>query len=152
MPRQPQPTFDVAPEHRSYVHLKCGQITVVDGDDFEGLCCPFTGLFGVTTYCVHCQAQDSLDKFAWLDTKESLGAYRRRMRTAVSPIYYAFGRLMPWLYVVVAPAFAAYGAVRLLPSHPIIAGVIAFVAAAFVGMIVFGAFLNMPVNDFRKYR
>ena len=146
-----QPTFDVVPEHRNYVHLKCSQITNVDGDDFEGLCNPFTGLFVVLTYCVHCQSQGSVENFAWVDTKESLANYRRRVRSTLSPMRILSGRLAPYVCIVAIPLALIYGATRIVPSHPIIAGVVAGIVGVFVGIIAFGAFLSLPGSDFRKY-
>ena len=88
------PTFPVAPSQRTYVHLACAQSTTVDGEDYKMLCDPFTGPFGVSTFCVHCGGQDKLERFIWADTRESLAAYRQRVRSTLSSSYLLWRRLV----------------------------------------------------------
>jgi hypothetical protein len=66
------------PDSRPYIHDRCGQVTVVSGNDFTRLVNPFT--FVSQTYCVGCQGFASLRSVAWADTGESIAAYRRRLR------------------------------------------------------------------------
>jgi hypothetical protein len=150
--RTPHPTFATVPEQRTYIHLPCGRSTVVDGDDFRGLCDPVGGLFGTTTFCTICNQQDRLDRFIWADTKESIADYRRRMRSTVSPFYMLRRRMLQWLCVPIGPLVLAYLAWRFVPKFPVIAAIVAFIVALFVGMIAYGLYLGSAETDFRKYR
>ena len=145
-------TFPATPDGRTYVHLDCGQQTHVDGDDFRGLCDPVGGLLPVRTFCTHCGRLDPVDRFAWADTNESLADYRRRLRSTLSPWYVAKRRLLLLGGLLLVPAALAYGAARLIPTHPIIAGTAGFLVGLLIGLMALGAHLGAAETDFRRYR
>ena len=68
---------------RPYRHLKCGGITVVSGDHYVMLECPFRPVSA--TFCVTCQDFVPLKSVVWQDTGESIKEYRDR-------VYYS----VPW--------------------------------------------------------
>jgi len=72
---------------RVYVHKKCKQPTQVNGDDFAGLCNPFSLCLG--TVCTTCGGPRALKTFYWADTKEPLHLYRKRLRKKV-PAFYTY--------------------------------------------------------------
>jgi hypothetical protein len=150
--RDPHPTFAVVPNQRTYIHLTCGQATVITDEHFKGLCDPLTGWFGVSTYCTTCARQDRLERFYWADTKESLADYRRRIRATLPAGYLLKQRLVPLICALIVPAVCAYLAWRFVPKFHIAAGIGAFLIAAFIGLLAYGAFLGTDEIDFRKYR
>jgi hypothetical protein len=142
--------FPVAPSQRTYVHLACGQPTTVDGEDYKMLCDPFTGPFGVSTMCVHCGTQDRLERFIWADTRESLADYHKRLRSTLSPFYVVRRRLALFGCLVVVPAALAYLGARLVPSYPIVMGIVGAVAGLLIGAIAYGGYLGMNETDFHR--
>jgi hypothetical protein len=133
------------------VHLSCGKETDIGGSDFRGLCDPVGGLLPTTTYCVHCAGQDSLDCFAWTDTRESLAAYRRRIRGTLSVFYVLKRRLLLLACLLAGPA-AAYGAARLFPTHFLAAGGAGLLVGLLGGLVAYGAYLETGDADFRRYQ
>lgn len=146
------PTFATIPNQRTYIHLTCGQATVITDEHFKGLCDPLTGWFGCTTFCTTCGRQDQLEHFYWADTNERLSDYRRRVRGTLSAGYLLKQRLVPLICLLIIPAACAYCGWKFVPKHHIAAGIAAFVVALFVGLILYGAFLGTDEIDFRKYR
>jgi hypothetical protein len=66
---------------RSYEHSACGGITEVSGDDYVRLECAFRGCSG--TFCASCRRFVGLDAVTWVDSGETIAAYRRRIVAAV---------------------------------------------------------------------
>ena len=71
-------TAQSATTSRVYVHKKCRGETVVSGDAFDNLSNPFTLVTG--TQCCACNKAVNLGQVYWADTRETLAAYRRRVR------------------------------------------------------------------------
>ncbi len=99
--------FDQPIVMREYTHTRCGQGTHISGNDFYGLCDPRSAVD--TTFCKHCDEYDSLSKFHWSDTEETLSGYRARLAQAV-PLWvrvaganWLFG---VWLALAVLSGFA----------------------------------------------
>jgi hypothetical protein len=117
-----------APDSRPYVHERCGQVTLVSGDDFSRLANPFT--FVSQTYCVACGAFVSLRSVAWADTGESIAAYRRRLR-AEAPLSV---KLAGWLLGPLAGLLIGAGVGWLITPQdlkgPVVGGVAGLVLAA----------------------
>jgi hypothetical protein len=152
MPAPQQSTFATVPSQRTYVHLTCGRSTTVDGDDFRGLCDAVGGLLPTTTFCASCNRQDRLDRFAWVDTSETLADYRRRVRSTLSTFYVIKRRVILLACVLIVPAALAYVTWRFVPKYPIVAGVVAFLVALLAGGIAYGAYLGTDDTDFRRFR
>ena len=146
------PTFDAAPEFRTYTHLTCGLQTTVDGVHLRGLCDPVGGLLPTTTFCVHCARQDALERFTWADTDETLASYRKRIRDTLSWFYVAGRRLLLLACLLLVPAGLAYVGVKLIPSRAGLAGVAGFVIGLLAGVMAYGAYLGTTGADFRRYR
>ena len=146
-----QPTFEVVPTARTYVHLPCGTPTTVAGDDFKLLCDPYSGVLHASTVCMHCDRADSLDRFAWSDTRESLTNYRRRLKRTVSPGYVAWRWLVPSVFLVLLPAALVYVAARNVPEYPTVASLSAALAGVLIGLLLYGAYL-LRARDFRRFR
>jgi hypothetical protein len=53
----------------------------VSGDDCVRLECPFRGCRG--TFCTGCRKYASLDAFTWVDSDETIAAYRKRIYDSV---------------------------------------------------------------------
>ncbi len=70
-------TLDDA-DGRAYVHTRCQQTTVISGDDWLGLCNPFSQTSG--TICSHCNNGFPVKEFEWADTRENVMSYVRRVR------------------------------------------------------------------------
>jgi predicted nucleic acid-binding Zn ribbon protein len=147
-----QPTFPAPPTHRSYVHSTCGEVTTVNGDEYLGLCSPMMLWLAVLpqrTMCVHCNKAAPLDQFAWEDTKETLAAYRSRLRGTMSPVkwvgVYVF-RVLLILLGVTAGILVGHAA-----SGVQLAIFLAFIGLC-VGIFAAGLQMVMTVGDWRKYR
>jgi hypothetical protein len=80
LPAEPKPTDDWLA--RSYEHADCGHETLVSGDDYVVLECPFRPI--ASTMCVGCGKLVPLSSVAWCDTGENLAAYRDRLYHSVS--------------------------------------------------------------------
>ncbi|QEF99536.1 hypothetical protein Mal15_36010 [Stieleria maiorica] len=65
------------PESFSYIHLPCGQTTVISGPEFESVANPLSGI--ETTLCVHCEMQDDVSQFRWDGAEESIAEYYDRL-------------------------------------------------------------------------
>jgi len=145
------PTFEVLPSARTYVHLPCGTTTTVGGRDFKLLCDPYSRVFHASTVCIHCDRDDALDRSAWSDTKESLAAYRTRLRASVSRLYGTWRWLVRALCFVVIPAGLVFAAARSVPEYPTVASASAALAGLIVGALLYGAY-RARVRDFRQFR
>jgi hypothetical protein len=66
---------------RAYRHNACGEETVVSGDDYVLLECPFRPVDA--TYCCGCSQMVPLDAVAWSDSQENIAAYRKRVHASV---------------------------------------------------------------------
>jgi hypothetical protein len=69
------------PNARVYYHVTCGKATIVSGDDYILLECPFRPVS--STYCCGCQTFVPLHMVRWADSDESVAAYRQRVRAMV---------------------------------------------------------------------
>lgn len=126
-----------AEEGRPYVHKKCGQVTVISGSDFVGLCNPFEPCMG--TICASCGGPDSTSQFAWADTEESISDYRARLRAA------APASLKIWNYVISPLVGAGVGGIvgaMLDPKNPLAGGSI----GAAVGALVMFFFIGPKIT------
>ena len=83
---------------RAYVHKRCGESTIVTGDDFAGLCDPSQVCLG--TICANCGGPDSVAAFYWEDTKEPLHDYRKRLRNTAPSIYKTWAVIVPLIGLV----------------------------------------------------
>jgi hypothetical protein len=77
---EPRPTDDWLA--RSYEHAECGHETLVSGDDYVLLECPFRPI--ESTFCAGCGRLVPLSSVAWCDTGENVAAYRDRLYRSVS--------------------------------------------------------------------
>ena len=77
--RQPGPADHLS---RAYRHLQCNGVTVVSGDDYVMLECPFRPIGG-GTYCVTCKKFVPLKSVVWEDTGENVEEYRNRLYYSV---------------------------------------------------------------------
>jgi hypothetical protein len=66
---------------RPYRHTKCGGVTVVSGDHYVLLECPFRPVNG--TFCARCQAFVPLHTVVWEDSGENIAEYRDRLYKSV---------------------------------------------------------------------
>jgi hypothetical protein len=66
---------------RVYRHTGCGGQTVISGDDYVNLECPFRPVQG--TYCCACQQFVPLSMLQWSDTGENVAEYRRQLYDSV---------------------------------------------------------------------
>jgi hypothetical protein len=69
------------PNWRAYHHAACDGVTVVSGDDYVLLECPFRPVTG--TFCCSCRRLVPLDAVRWADSGELISAYRKRVAAAV---------------------------------------------------------------------
>jgi hypothetical protein len=69
------------PSARVYYHVTCGKATIVSGDDYVLLECPFRPVS--STYCCGCQTFVPLHMVRWADSDEMISAYRERVRATV---------------------------------------------------------------------
>jgi len=145
------PTFIDVPATRTYVHLTCGNATAVGGSDYKLLCDPYSQVLFVWTMCVHCDRADRLDRFVWVDTKESLADYRRRLKGTVSPLYALWRRAVPIVCFVCLPGGLVYLAARHIPEYPTVSAASALLAGLLIGAVVYRSFL-IRARDFRQFR
>ena len=89
-------TIKKPPSEREYLHDDCGEVTVVSGSDFVGLCDPRLSVN--ETFCSHCDDFDKLKAFRWSDTDESLSEYRKRLRQLI-PLYVRIAGAS-WIFLV----------------------------------------------------
>ena len=147
-----QPQFPTPPSSRTYVHRACGQVTYVDGEHFEGLCNPFTGLFGVSTLCTSCSQQRPLSEFAWQDTGEALDRYRKRLRGAAPAgrvVLDVLSRVLAFFGLPAAGALIGYWiADERVVLLPIVGAVVGFV----VGVVIAGLVMAADTRDYTRYR
>ena len=66
---------------RAYQHAECGGETVVSGDDYVMLECPFRPVD--STYCCGCEQFVPLSSVVWIDTGECVADYRKRVYDSV---------------------------------------------------------------------
>ena len=150
--RSTYPQFPAPPRSRAYVHQACGQVTCVDGEHFQGLCNPFTGLFGVSTFCVTCGRQAPLGEFAWQDTGEALDRYRKRLRGAAPAGRVALDVASRFLAVVGLPLAGALLGYWAADEHVILLPLVGGVAGFVAGAIAAGLVMAADTRDYTVYR
>lgn len=69
------------PLSRTYRHRGCGGCTIVSGDDYVLLECPFRPVSG--TFCAACNNFVPLEHVEWEDSRELISAYRQRVKASV---------------------------------------------------------------------
>ena len=144
------PTFPSAPASRAYVHRECRKTTVVDGEEYEGLCHPYFGLFP-TTRCVHCHKQGPLRDFAWADTGESIADYRRRVRAAV-PAHWRVIHPLTKLLIVVLPVLGLLAGRAIADQRTVLLPAAGVVVGLVLGAMAFGIGVALHDRDSRIYR
>ena len=144
------PTFPSPPASRAYVHRACGSVTVVDGEDFQGLCHPYLGLVP-TTRCVHCNKQGPLRDFTWADTGESISDYRKRLRAA-APAHWRVIHPLTKLLVLVLPVLGFLAGRAIATERTVLLPAIGVVVGLVVGAMAFGIGVAMHDRDYRVYR
>lgn len=77
---EPRPTDDWLA--RSFEHAECGHETLVSGEDYVLLECPFKAID--STMCVGCGHLVPLSTIAWCDTGENVAQYRQRVYDSVA--------------------------------------------------------------------
>jgi hypothetical protein len=77
-----QPPVTEAWLARSFQHAECGQETLVSGQNYVLLECPFKAI--ESTMCSGCGHLVPLSSIAWSDTRENVAAYRQRIYQTVS--------------------------------------------------------------------
>ena len=107
------PANHSAAEGRAYVHERCSQSTVISGDDWVGLCNPFTQTSH--TICSHCNNGFPVKEFAWADTNENVIKYVRRIRRQV-PVFWRMWYW--WLGPAIGAAIVAIVLFFVGPSIP----------------------------------
>jgi hypothetical protein len=119
-------------ESRTYVHRRCNGETTISGPDFEQLTNPFVLTTG--TLCCACGKVVRVRDVSWVDTGESVGAYRRRVRAA-APLHV---KLLAWLVVPIVVGVIGYLVGRLFPG----AGNKNAIVGAITGVLVYlGVFM-----------
>ena len=144
------PTFSSPPTSRAYVHRVCGRMTVVDGEDFEGLCHPYFGLFP-TTRCVHCNKQGPLRDFVWPDTGESIADYRKRIRAAV-PAHWRLIHPLTKLLILVLPMLGFMAGRAIATERTVLLPAVGVVVGLVVGAMSFAIGVAVHDRDYRIYR
>ncbi len=134
---------------RAYVHEACGEATLVDGNDFEGLVNPFA--VALKTYCVHCRRMVSLKNVVWADTGEPLSQYRKRMLKRI-PLFWQYWK--NGLGAVIVGLITAVIAVVMRPDDGAVIFVIGFVTGAVLSPMLLPAGLIPKYLgiDFRNIR
>lgn len=150
MDSSPYPTFPGPPASRAYVHMTCGSQTVVDGDDYQGLCHPYVGLVP-RTLCVACGQARPLREFAWADTGESLDHYRRRLRGLVPLAWRVIHPLTRWLLLLL-PIIGIAAARAWMPHRPLLGPVLGFFAGLVLGLVCAATAMTVDDRDFRRFR
>jgi hypothetical protein len=145
-------TFEIPPTSRTYVHLQCGRKTTVDGDEFQGLCNPFTGLLGVSTFCVPCRKQAPLNDFMWADTGENLAAYRKRVLRSIPRAMRVRMRLLRAALLIVPPIIGFVVARALMHRGAIVVPALAAIGGLIVGVLAVGIQMVVDRRDFTVYR
>jgi hypothetical protein len=77
----PRRHYIAKPSWRAYYHVTCKEVTIVSGDDYVLLECPFRPVNG--TYCSHCRDFVGLNEVRWVDSDEKISDYRDRVRNSV---------------------------------------------------------------------
>ena len=144
------PTFPSSPTARAYVHRDCQKMTVVDGEEYEGLCHPYLGLVP-TTRCVHCDKQGPLRDFAWADTGESIADYRRRIRAAV-PAHWRVIHPLTKLLVLVLPVMGFMAGRAIATQRTVLLPIVGVVVGLVAGLMAFGIGVALNDRDYRIYR
>ncbi len=146
------PTFSKPPDDRSYVHTACGRKTTVNGDEYLGLCDPMSlwlGLLPQSTLCVHCKTTLPLNEFVWADTKETLAAYRARLRQTIPlPVRWFIYLLRIFLFVF----FPVAGFLLGRAISGLVLAIVGALVGAFIGLLAVGMQMLMGQGDRRKYR
>ena len=146
------PEFAKPQARRVYVHARCGAPTVVDGEEYAGLCNPFTGLLGVSTRCVKCHQQRPLREFAWKDTRERLDLYRRRLRGTI-PVPILIGQYAIKLFGALGmPMLGALAGWSLSGGDSIVWPTAGGVAGLVIGLLSIGIVMALDKLDFTRFR
>jgi hypothetical protein len=74
-----QPPRD--PHSRAYRHEACGGDTLVSGDDYVLLECPFRPVDA--TFCCTCEQMVPLESVSWVDSGQNVAQYRRQVHDSV---------------------------------------------------------------------
>lgn len=91
----------VIPQSRVYVHIDCGQQTMVDEEDFKGIANPVPGTG--RTYCACCKGYFVLDEFMWADTGETIPDYYQKYRDELPPMVLFLGaRSVAWSLLAIS--------------------------------------------------
>lgn len=146
------PTFSKPPEHRSYIHTQCGQVTTVDGDDYLGLCDPmqlWLGLLPQRTMCVHCRKTGPLNEFVWEETKETLASYRSRLRKTIPMVVRWAVYVLRFSLLVFLPC-AGFWLGRSVSGT--VLAIVGAIVGLFAGMLAVGMQMMMGDRDWRKFR
>jgi hypothetical protein len=142
------------PKGRAYVHTRCGGETLVSGNDFTHICDPFWPCS--STYCCTCADFAPLSNVQWVDTGESVSAFRSRVR-ARTP-----GLVQAWRYGVGLLVGGAFGAaagllVRIVAKAPenkigafaLVGGLVGAVVCYLLGTIALNRMFGV---DYRRMR
>ena len=133
---------------RVYVHLRCGQPTVITKGDYIGICNPFAG--GRGTYCAPCGRPDSLDQFVWADTGETIQDYRQRLREHAPAIY-------RWIAFPNSLIFGAFAGAALMAFSPnnknaLVLVPFGFVVGSLLTFVVCMEFLEFACRGYHKFK
>lgn len=147
-----QPTFSKTPKYHEYVHQSCDGVTRIDGDDFQGLCDPMSLWLGVLpqkTRCTHCGEARPLHEFVWSESKESLAAYRQRLRKTIPLV----GRVSVYgirVLLLIGLPVAGF----LLGWHwgNLILALGGVLVGAFLAVLAVGAQMLMTSRDWCRYK
>lgn len=69
------------PLERAYRHVGCGHVTLVSGDDYVLLECPFRPV--TETFCAGCQQYVYLNEVRWVDSDQKICDYRDQVKASV---------------------------------------------------------------------
>lgn len=80
------PTRGLTPgrTERTYVHLKCGGETTLDGPYLKATADPLASM--LRTVCASCEDYFPIEEFSWSDTQENIAKYYQRYQSQVSPL------------------------------------------------------------------
>ena len=76
---------------RVAIHVNCGDSTTISGGDFIHTCEPIGPAPEIT--CAGCNQKIAANEFAWQDTGENIGDFRRRLHQSIPiPIRFLLSR------------------------------------------------------------
>lgn len=91
---------------RVYQHDRCGKNTEVTNEHLRAIYDPYKDVR--RTYCVICKDYYPLDEFKWVETGETLSAFRKRLKRMLSPQQYAMQKRLQWGSAIAALAVGAF--------------------------------------------